>query len=81
MIGRRRLEVTMAVLVVLALVSSRSDAQCVSGTSISQWKCWEQTITGSVDFYRSGAGNPYRDLTLRVTFTSGATSFTQDASG
>ena len=72
MIGKRRLEVTMAFLVVLVLVSATSEAQCVSGTSISQWKCWEQTIVGSVDFYHSGAGNPYRDLTLRVTFTSGA---------
>ena len=79
MIRTRRLEATMAFLVVLALVSSRCGALCTSGTSIAQWQCWEQTITGSVDFYRSGAGNPYRDLTLRVTFTSGATSFTHDA--
>ncbi len=79
MIGKRRLEVTMAFLVVLVLASATCEAQCVSGTSISQWKCWEQTIVGSVDFYRSGAGNPYRDLTLRVTFTSGTTSFTQEA--
>jgi hypothetical protein len=78
-IGRRRLAGVMGFLVVLALVSATCDAQCVSGGSVTQWKCWEQTIVGSVDFYRSGAGNPYRDLTLRVTFTSGATSFTQDA--
>jgi Domain of unknown function (DUF5060) len=78
-IGNRRLVGVMGFLVVLALVSAACDAQCVSGTSIAQWQCWEQTIVGSVDFYRSGAGNPYRDLTLRVTFTSGATSFTQDA--
>jgi hypothetical protein len=78
-IGKRRLAGVMGFLVVLALVSATCDAQCVSSGSIAQWQCWEQTITSSVDLYRSGAGNPYRDLTLRVTFTSGATSFTQDA--
>jgi hypothetical protein len=79
MVGKRRLEVVIGFLVVLAMMSSQCDAQCVSGSSVTQWRCWEQTIVGSVDFYRSGAGNPYRDLTLRVTFTAGATSFTQDA--
>jgi hypothetical protein len=77
-IKSRRLEVTMIFLVLLASASSRCFAQCTSGSSIHQWRCWEQTISSSVDFYGAGAGNPYRDLTLRVTFTSGATTFTQD---
>jgi hypothetical protein len=54
-------------------------AQCTSGTTATQFHCWEQQITSSVDFYAGGAGNPYRDLVLRVTFTGGGSSFTQDA--
>lgn len=78
MIESRRLGATIVFLALLELVSSRCHAQCTSGSSIHQWRCWEQTISSSVDFYGNGAGNPYRDLTLQVTFTSGATSFTQD---
>lgn len=65
----------------LVVASSQASAQCVTGTSVLQWSCWEQTITsGNVDLYNAGAGNPYRDLILRVTFTlPGVMSFTQDA--
>jgi hypothetical protein len=56
-------------------------AQCTTGGSVIQWRCWEQTIVSGTDFYNNGAGNPYKDLILRVTFTNAATSttFTQDA--
>jgi hypothetical protein len=79
----RRLVVQTAVLgtLWLALASPRAYAQCTTGTSISQWQCWEQTIVSSVNFYNSGTGNPYRDLVLRVTFTDAVDGFifTQDA--
>src|SRR3954451_4045115 len=52
---------------------------CTQTNSISQWQCWEQAITSSVNFY-AGTGNPYRDLILRVHFVSSSgESFDQDA--
>jgi hypothetical protein len=75
----RRAVTTAVAGALLLLASARGYAQCLTGSSIVQWHCWEQTLVSSVDFYNKGAGNPYRDVILRVTFTSGATSFTQDA--
>jgi hypothetical protein len=72
----RRTVTTAVVGVLFLLASARGYAQCLTGSSIAQWHCWEQTLVSSVDFYNKGAGNPYRDVILRVTFTSGATSFT-----
>jgi hypothetical protein len=64
----------------MALGVAQGLAQCTSTSPLSQWQCWEQTLTSSVDLYNGGAGNPYRDLILQVTFTlPGVTSFTQDA--
>jgi hypothetical protein len=64
----------------LVVASSQASAQCVTGSSVTQWRCSEQTITSNIDLYNAGAGNPYRDLVLRVTFTwLGVMSFTQDA--
>lgn len=77
----KHLPAVLAGLLVLALSAAPSLAQCTSSGSIVQWRCWEQQIASNVDFYNNGAGNPYRDLTLRVTFTKPATgqTFTQDA--
>jgi hypothetical protein len=76
-----KLKVPSLLIISLSLASAPSLAQCTQGASISQWRCWEQSLTSSVDFYINGAGNPYRDLTLTVTFTNLSTgySFTQDA--
>ncbi|HXT19838.1 MAG TPA: DUF4038 domain-containing protein, partial [Thermoanaerobaculia bacterium] len=82
--GSLRRSVWWFLMILAAVGAARVDAQCGGGSSIGQYGCWEQQIESSKDFYNGGAGNPYRDLTLRVTFTgpgtgTGGTSFTQDA--
>src|SRR4051812_16219165 len=42
-------------------------------TSAVQWRLWEQTITSKKDYYLSGAGNPYKDVILTVTYTNSTT--------
>src|ERR1700694_1417390 len=65
----------------LALIALSAEAQCTQTASISQWRCWEQAITSSVNFYAAGSGNPYRDLTLRIHFVDSisGSNFDQDA--
>lgn len=76
---RGRTSVRLGVIVGVLLSAARpSLCQCTSGSSVSQWRCWEQTIVSSVDFYAGGTGNPYKDLTLRVTL-NGPQVITQDA--
>lgn len=42
-------------------------------TSAAQWRPWEQIITSKKEYYLSGAGNPYKDVILTVTYTNAAT--------
>jgi hypothetical protein len=65
----------------LAGTPAKAQSLCTTGASVLQWRCWEQQITSSVNFYSGGTGNPYRDLILRVTFSNPGTGaiFTQDA--
>jgi hypothetical protein len=41
--------------------------------SIAQWRTWEQTITSKKDHYLGGAGNPYKEVVLTVTYSNAAT--------
>ena len=80
----RSLLVAASLVAALALLPGVLEAQCtVSTTStatVTQWRCLEQQITsGTTDFYSGGAGNPYRDLILRIAVTGNGLSFTQDA--
>lgn len=79
-----RIRWTTPLLFILLLAMAAHSAEalppCTSTASISQWQCWEQSITSSVNFYANGNGNPYRDLTLRIHFVSSTgNAFDQDA--
>jgi hypothetical protein len=51
----------------LALIPCDPNA---AGSTVGQWQPWEQTLTSTQDYVGSDKrGNPYRDITLRVTFT------------
>jgi hypothetical protein len=77
--SRIRWTTPLLFVLLLALTAPSAEAQCTQIGSISQWRCWEQPITSSVDFY-AGNGNPYRDLTLRIHFAStSGENFDQDA--
>ena len=80
LISRIRRTATLLVIVLPALATHSAEAAlptCTSAASIPQWQCWEQTITGDAAF---SAGNPYRDLTLRIHFVSqSGFAFDQDA--
>lgn len=77
-IGRK---ISLLFVPLLPLIATSAEAQCTQTSSISQWRCWEQSITSSVNFYAAGAGNPYRDLTLRIHFADSisGSNFDQDA--
>lgn len=77
----RRASAVAAFLLVLGAFPSFVAAQCKTTGPLTPWQCYEARIVSSVDLYNGGAGNPYRDLTLRVTFNNATTgaSFTQDA--
>ncbi len=76
---RTRWPIPLLFILSLALATHSAEAvpPCTSTTSIPQWQCWEQTIAGDAAF---SAGNPYRDLTLRIHFVSqSGFAFDQDA--
>lgn len=42
-----------------------------SASSVGQWQKWEQTLASTQDYVgQDKRGNPYKDLTIRVTFTN-----------
>ncbi|MFY9825605.1 MAG: DUF4038 domain-containing protein [Thermoanaerobaculia bacterium] len=77
--SRIRWTTTLLFIFLLALATHSAEAlpPCTSTASIPQWQCWEQTIASDAAF---SAGNPYRDLTLRIHFVSqSGFAFDQDA--
>lgn len=68
----------LLLLIGLALSPLSAEAQ----PSIEEWRRWETTIVAARNYVGTAGpnqGNPYRDLVLRIRFTSGNSSFVQDA--